>query len=158
MSVLFLRVVRLCDAHGSGKLWLYCASVKVGKVECIHVRFEFVAGVRVVHCIVRLFCLGKEIKQIPIKSFTLILSVMYFCRSTARLVRAMSRGDDHGGDRARRNCAGVGEQRMVLYALVTRYVCGRPTGLVASARTPRREGGSALCEGVSVMDRGGQRR
>ena len=41
-------LVRLCDVQGPGTLWLCCAAVKVGKAECIPVKIEFAAGVRVV--------------------------------------------------------------------------------------------------------------
>ncbi len=61
MSVLFLWVVRLCDVQGSGRLWLCCAVVKVGKAECIPVRSEFVAVVGVVRCIMRLSWMAKEV-------------------------------------------------------------------------------------------------
>ena len=88
---------------------------------------------------------------------TLILSVMYFYKLTARLVRAMSRGDYHCGDRARGACASVYEQDMVVCVVPSPYACGELTEFVAFARTPRREGGSALCEGVFVA-RDGPRR
>ncbi len=89
--------------------------------------------------------------------FTLILSVLYLCRSTAEFVRAMSMGEDPGGDRAGGACAGVGEQGRVLRAVSSPYACGGLTEIVAFAGTPRREGGSAPCESVSVA-RDGPRR
>ena len=71
----------------------------------------------------------------------------------------MSRGNDPGGDLLRGAYAGVGEQYLVLCAVVIRYVCGGLAEPLASAGTPRREGGigNAPCEDVSVA-RGGQRR
>ena len=69
----------------------------------------------------------------------------------------MSKGSDSDGDRLGGACAGVGEQGRVLCAVPSRYACGGLTKFVASARTPRREGGSAPCEGISAAS-GGQRR
>ena len=79
-----------------------------------------------------------------IRIFTLILSVLYLCKSTAEFVRAMSRGEDHGGDRAGGAWAGVGEQDRVLCAVSSPYTCGGLTEFVAFAGTPRREGVAPL--------------
>ncbi len=57
----FLRVIRLCYVQESGRLWLCCATVQVGKAKCIPVRFEFAAGVSAVQCRLRLSCLAKEV-------------------------------------------------------------------------------------------------
>ena len=69
----------------------------------------------------------------------------------------MSRGDDHGGDRARGACAGVGEHDRVLSEVSSPYACGGLTEFDASAWTPRREGGSAPCESVFVARDGPMR-
>ncbi len=91
------------------------------------------------------------------KDFYTEIKCNVFCRSTAKCVRAMSMGEDHGGDRARGACAGVGEHDRVLCAVSSPYACGGLTEFVAFAGTPRREGGSAPCESVYVA-RDGPRR
>ena len=83
-----------------------------------------------------------------IRIFTLVLSVLYLCRSAAEFVRAISMGEDHGGDRAGGACAGVGEQGRVMCAVSSPYACGGLIEFVAFAGNPRREGGSAPCESV----------
>jgi hypothetical protein len=55
-----------------------------------------------------------------IKSLTPKFSVIYFCRSAARLARAKSWGGDPGGDRLGGACAVVGEQGRMLCAVSPR--------------------------------------
>ena len=68
----------------------------------------------------------------------------------------MSRGIVSDGDCLGGACAGVSEHGSVLCAVPSRYVYGRLTKCVASAGTPRREGGSHPCEVIYAAS-GGQR-
>ena len=60
------------------------------------------------------------VQLIAIKRLTPKFSLIFFCRSAARVARAKSWGGDPDGDRLRAACAIVGEHGMMLCAVSPR--------------------------------------
>ena len=106
--------------EGSSRLRVRYASVKVGDVGRNPVGFGSVDGVSVVHCRVGWSFLSLEAILSAINGLTPRLSVLYFCRLTAELTRAILDGNDPNGVRPGGVCAGVGKRGRMPCLVATR--------------------------------------